>query len=71
MTHDPAALLAAAHPLCREPYKLFFPLGVLLAWAGILHWLLHALGVLASYEPVFHSIAQVQGFLLCSRSASC
>lgn len=31
----------------------------------MLHWLLHAAGFLADYRPVFHSIAQVQGFLLC------
>jgi uncharacterized protein involved in response to NO len=42
-----------------------FPLGALLAWAGVLHWLLHALGLLANYEPVFHSIAQIQGFMMC------
>ena len=53
-------------PLWRhEPYRLFFPLGALLAWAGVLHWLLHSVGLLASYEPVFHSIAQIQGFMMC------
>jgi len=61
----PAALLAAAPPWRREPYRIFFPLGALLAWGGILHWLLHALGVLAHYQPVFHSIAQIQGFMMC------
>jgi uncharacterized protein involved in response to NO len=49
----------------REPYRTLFPLGVLLAWAGVLHWLLHAVGLLANYEPVFHSIAQIQGFMMC------
>ncbi|HKY32849.1 MAG TPA: NnrS family protein [Candidatus Polarisedimenticolia bacterium] len=49
----------------REPYRLFFPLGALLAWAGVLHWLLHALDLLPDYEPVFHSIAQIQGFMMC------
>ena len=44
----------ASAPLCRrEPFRLFFPLGVLLAWAGVGHWLLHALGVLDNYRPVF------------------
>lgn len=36
-----------------------------LAWAGVLHWLLHALGVLPDYRPVFHSIVQIQGFMTC------
>jgi uncharacterized protein involved in response to NO len=49
----------------RRPYRVFFPLGVLLAWAGVLHWLLHGTGVLADYRPVFHSIVQIQGFLMC------
>ena len=40
-----ATLLSAAHPIRRDPYKLFFPLGALLSWAGVLHWLLHALTV--------------------------
>lgn len=49
----------------REPYRLFFPLGLALAWAGVLHWLLHGLGLLPDYRPVFHSITQIQGFLMC------
>ncbi len=49
----------------REPYKVLFPLGMLLAWAGVLHWFLHGIGVLHDYRPVFHSIAQIQGFMMC------
>jgi uncharacterized protein involved in response to NO len=48
----------------RRPYRIFFPLGFLLSWAGVLHWLLHGVGVLANYRPVFHSIAQIQGFMM-------
>jgi uncharacterized protein involved in response to NO len=51
--------------LRREPYRLFFPLGLLLAWAGVLHWLLHAVGVLANYRPIFHAMVQMQGFMTC------
>jgi uncharacterized protein involved in response to NO len=49
----------------HQPYRLFFPLGVLLTWAGILHWLLLSLGYLQEFKSVFHSLAQVQGFLGC------
>lgn len=49
----------------REPYRLFFPLGLLLVWAGVSHWLLHALGVLPDYRPIFHAMTQIQGFLAC------
>lgn len=31
----------------------------------MLHWLLHSMGLLAEYRPVFHAITQIQGFLLC------
>src|SRR5213595_337671 len=48
-----------------EPYRVFFPLGAALAWAGVLHWLLFALGVTDEYRSIFHSMAQVQGFLAC------
>ena len=57
--------LASAPLYRREPFRLFFPLGVLLAWAGVGHWLLHALGVLENYRPVFHAMTQIQGFLMC------
>jgi uncharacterized protein involved in response to NO len=49
----------------REPYRLLFPLGALLAWAGVLHWFLQSLGLIEHPHAVFHSIAQVQGFLMC------
>ncbi len=47
----------------REPYRLFFPLGIALAWAGVAHWLLHALGILEDFRPIFHAMTQIQGFL--------
>ena len=57
--------LLAAGLLRREPYLVLFPLGALLAWAGVLHWFLHAVGVLEDFRPVFHSLVQIQGFLMC------
>lgn len=49
----------------RDPWRLFFPLGALLGWAGVLHWLLYALGVTDGYRALFHATAQIQGFLTC------
>jgi uncharacterized protein involved in response to NO len=46
-----------------DPWRMFFPLGVLLAWAGVLHWLFFAVGVTDAYRAVFHATAQVQGFM--------
>jgi len=49
----------------REPYRLLFPLGAVLAWAGVLHWFLQSIGLIETPHVVFHSIAQIQGFLMC------
>jgi len=66
--------LAGARGLCREPYLLLFPLGALLAWAGVVPWLLFSLGATRLYGPMFeaigyraafHPVAQVEGFLTC------
>ncbi|MFN2425907.1 MAG: NnrS family protein [Candidatus Binatia bacterium] len=62
-----AAILAAPF-WRREPYAVFFPLGVVLSWAGVGRWLEIALtgrheDYLAIY--IFHGMTQIQGFLLC------
>jgi uncharacterized protein involved in response to NO len=49
----------------REPYRLLFPLGALLGIAGVLPWLLFGVGASHRYDPVFHALALVQGFLAC------
>jgi uncharacterized protein involved in response to NO len=55
-----------AVPVWRtEPYRVLFPMGMLMAWAGVLHWFLHAVGVTPYYGSVFHSITQIQGFMMC------
>lgn len=46
-----------------DPWRLFFPLGVLLGWAGVFHWILFATGATTAYRAVFHATAQVQGFM--------
>lgn len=48
----------------REPFRLFFPLAVVLGWIGIGHWLLYATGAVASYSCLFHGLVQVQAFLM-------
>ena len=48
-----------------DPYRVLFPLGVLLAWAGVLHWLLLATGVIGEYRSIFHAFAQIEGFMTC------
>ncbi|MBI3770132.1 MAG: NnrS family protein [Deltaproteobacteria bacterium] len=47
-----------------EPFRLFFPLAVLLGWVGIGHWLLYGVGVLATYSCLFHGLVQMQAFMM-------
>jgi uncharacterized protein involved in response to NO len=49
----------------REPYRLLFPLGVLLGQAGVVHWLLYAVGASDSWRSTSHALTQVQGFMFC------
>jgi hypothetical protein len=60
--------------LRQEPHRLLFPLGALLAWAGVLPWLFFALGLKKLYAPVIevlvyrsflHPLAELEGFLTC------
>jgi uncharacterized protein involved in response to NO len=69
-----SAELTSAPSWRRDPYLLLFPLGALLAWAGVLPWLLFSLGATSLYRPMFeaigyraafHPVAQVEGFLTC------
>lgn len=50
--------------LRREPFRLFFPLGVVLAWAGVGHWLAYAVGLTTTYSCQAHALVQIEGFLL-------
>lgn len=63
MIHEVDALKSAPW-YRRDPYLLFFPLGILLSWAGVGHWLLLAVGLSSSFQPIFHAMVQVQGFLM-------
>jgi len=47
---------------------VLFPLGIALAWAGVLHWMLLAIGVFTEYRSIFHSLAQIEGFMTCFAS---
>jgi uncharacterized protein involved in response to NO len=58
----------------REPFRLLFPLGALLAWAGVLPWLFFSLGATSLYAPLngvlayrsyLHPVAELEGFLGC------
>ncbi len=68
MTVAPASLAnaEATGPRWRsEAYRILFPLGGLLAWAGVLHWFLLATGAIEEYRSTFHAITQIQGLMTC------
>src|SRR5262249_55431464 len=42
--------------------RLFFPLGILLAGAGVVPWLLFATGVIQTWPALPHALTMAQGF---------
>ena len=48
----------------REPFRLFFPLAVLLGWIGVGHWLLYTLGVTSSFSGFLHGQVMMQAFMM-------
>jgi uncharacterized protein involved in response to NO len=47
-----------------EPFRIFFPLGVLFAWIGVGHWLMYSTGVTTSYSCKLHGLIQMQAFMM-------
>jgi len=47
-----------------EPYRLFFPLALLMGGAGVGHWLLYTTGIQRDYSGQAHALVQVQSFLM-------
>ena len=50
---------------CREPYRVFFPLGIVMGVVGASHWLFFALGWIKTPSSYFHSSIQMQGYMAC------
>jgi uncharacterized protein involved in response to NO len=46
-----------------DPYRVFFPLGIVLGLAGVSIWLTYGLGLRAGYSGRAHAFIQVEGFL--------
>jgi uncharacterized protein involved in response to NO len=53
----------APHAACREPYRSLFPLGAVLAAVAVLPFAAGGAG--GGSLALFHSVAQIQGFLTC------
>jgi uncharacterized protein involved in response to NO len=50
---------------CQEPYRLFFPLGIVMGIWGVGHWLFYGAGWSAGYSGFFHSSVQVWLYMGC------
>jgi uncharacterized protein involved in response to NO len=55
---------ASGVPWRAEPFRLFFPLGVVLGAGGVGHWLTYATGLTATYSCQLHGLLQTQGFMV-------
>lgn len=51
--------------ICREPFRLFFPLGILMGVVGVSPWLFYFLGWSKTYTGFFHSSMQVLVYMNC------
>jgi uncharacterized protein involved in response to NO len=51
------------HGAPGDPYRIFFPLGVVLGIAGVSIWLTYWLGLTAGYSGRAHAFIQIEGFL--------
>jgi uncharacterized protein involved in response to NO len=50
--------------LRREPYRLFFPLGLVLGIAGVVPWILFGRGLIHTWPGLSHSLVMSQGFFV-------
>jgi len=57
-----AALAPGWRQVAAEPFRLFFPLGVLFGLLGVSLWPLHFLGVLEDYPGTIHARIMAHGF---------
>src|SRR4029078_1173262 len=55
--------LRAPLPLAEEPFRIFFPTGLLLGTVGVSLWVLYYSGVSISYAHVTHARLMIEGFM--------
>lgn len=51
--------------LRREPFRIFFPLGICFSLLGVSHWLFYAIGVTHTYSGFYHATIQVGSYMAC------
>ncbi|MEO6954388.1 MAG: NnrS family protein [Polyangia bacterium] len=50
--------------LRREPFRILFPLGAVLAWIAVLPWMLFGTGFIRAWLGTYHALTMTQGFLI-------
>jgi uncharacterized protein involved in response to NO len=50
--------------LRRDPFRILFPLAIVLAWLAVLPWVLFGTGVIRAWLGVYHALTMTQGFLV-------
>jgi uncharacterized protein involved in response to NO len=64
---DPAS--AVTDPLrapincCEEPFRIFFPIGAVLALFGVSLWPLYYAGAITEYPSIPHARLMIEGFM--------
>jgi uncharacterized protein involved in response to NO len=53
------------HGKAADPYRVFFPLGILLGLAGVAIWPAYYFGITSGYSGRAHAFVQICGFLYC------
>jgi uncharacterized protein involved in response to NO len=48
---------------CKEPFRIFFPIGSLVAVLGVSLWPLYYAGALAEYPAILHARLMIEGFM--------
>lgn len=64
LVHQALRAPAPAPDWRREPFRIFFPLAVLIGWIGVGHWLLYTLGVTSSFSGFLHGHVMMQAFMM-------
>ena len=54
----------STHALRREPFRVFFPLAILIGASGMVPWLLFGRGVTRAWPGTAHAITMTQSFLV-------
>jgi uncharacterized protein involved in response to NO len=50
-------------PFCEEPFRLFFPIGLILGIAGVSLWPLYYAGLVTTYPGTVHARLMIEGFM--------